>query len=208
MYWLPARPSPMAAPMAPPPSAMPPPTMAPASVTAWFMFSTAIACSLLGVSVLRGGTAAGKAGLVPLLVHGEAEVHDRQQREDQRLDHTDEHVEQLPDDVRKAEDVRREEPDQRDHQAAGEEVTEQSQCQRERLGELLDGTERDEPARGTHEALDVAEHALLAHPDEVHPQQHDDGECCGQVDVGGRRDEGLVRGHDLHPVRDEDEGEQ
>ena len=34
MVWLPARPSPMAAPTAPPPSARPPPTMAPAILIA------------------------------------------------------------------------------------------------------------------------------------------------------------------------------
>src|SRR3954447_2454544 len=99
MYWLPARPSPMAAPMAPPPSAMPPPTMAPASVTAWDMLSVAgMGCSLLEGCPPGGGR---YAGLVPFLAHGEAEVDDRQKREDQRLDHPDEHVEELPDHGRK-----------------------------------------------------------------------------------------------------------
>src|SRR3954471_17727260 len=150
MYWLPARPSPIAAPMAPPPSAIPPPTMAPASVTASLMFSTAIAFSLLGVSGLAWGGERARAGLVPLLVHGEAEVDDRQQAEDQCLDHADEHVEQHPHDVRKPQDSRRQETDQRDHQATGEKVTEQSQRERQRLGDLLDGAERDQPVGSAH----------------------------------------------------------
>src|SRR3954470_5955654 len=144
MYWLPARPSPIAAPIAPPPSARPPPTIAPARATACCMFSTAMCLSLL---------VGGRATSVALLVYGETEIDDGEQGKDQRLDAADEHVEELPDGVRQPKHVRREQPDQRDHQATGEQVAEQPQREREALRDLSEPADRDDPARRAGKAL-------------------------------------------------------
>src|SRR6185312_9583139 len=76
--------------------------------------------------------------------HGLTEVQNRQQREDERLDRADEQVEALPDRVRQPQDVRREQRDQRDQDAAGEDVAKQSERQRDRLGQLLDDVDRRE----------------------------------------------------------------
>src|SRR6516165_7099303 len=89
MVWLPARPSPTAAPMAPPPRAKPPPTKAPASSMAF-----SVVAAILKVSPIVGLLE--KWASVSVFFHGELEVEDREQGEDERLDHADEHVEQLP----------------------------------------------------------------------------------------------------------------
>src|SRR5579871_2349733 len=77
----PARPSPTAAPMAPPPSARPPPTSAPA-------VRIAVSVELdIGVSLCWS----------VFFGRRHADVHDREQREDQCLDRDDEEgVERLP----------------------------------------------------------------------------------------------------------------
>src|SRR5690242_9666915 len=93
-------------------------------------------------------------------LHRLAEVQDRQQREDERLDRADEQVEALPDRVRQPQDVRREQRDQRDQDAAGEDVAKESERQRDRLGELLDEVdgrqERDVPLEQLHRVPDDA----------------------------------------------------
>src|SRR5579872_3970411 len=84
----PARPSPIAAPMAPPPRARPPPTSAPAVPIA-----DSNVCAMCGSPLL----------LVSRSVvggRGHPEVHDREEREDQRLDRPDEQPEGLPDEPR------------------------------------------------------------------------------------------------------------
>src|SRR3954471_12644297 len=112
----------MPAPMAPPASARPPPTNAPAVLTADSMVSAATVspwiragwpaqrvylwCGRAGRSGHEFGfwflvvAALGVRGVVVLVVlglfavsAGHAEVEDRQQREDERLDGTDGHVE-------------------------------------------------------------------------------------------------------------------
>src|SRR5690348_6526830 len=76
MVALPARPSPMAAPIAPPPRAIPNASMAAAK---WSIYPSSV--RMLGLDSLAR----------------ETEIDDGQEHEDQRLDQTDEpHVEQLP----------------------------------------------------------------------------------------------------------------
>src|ERR1700722_16525946 len=98
IVWLPARPSPTDAPTAPPPSASPAPTMAPANFTASAIEVSAIGTSPLWGLSLRSGVD-DFAGLFVGLVrgHGGVEVQDGEQREDEGLDGSDPHVEQLPD---------------------------------------------------------------------------------------------------------------
>src|SRR4051794_24079297 len=198
MYWLPARPSPIAAPIAPPPSARPPPTIAPARATACCMFCTAMCLS----------PSRWRATSVALLVYGKAEIDDREQGKDQRLDAADEHVEKFPDRVRQPKHVRREQPDQRDHQATGEQVAEQSKRERKRLRDLFDGTERDEPTGRARKPPHVTAGALFANAGQVRPAHNQYCHRGGQVDVGGRRRHVLLRRNDFEPVRDEDEREQ
>src|ERR1700752_3446427 len=90
MVWLPARPSPTAAPIAPPPRASPPPAKAPANSMAFCV----VAGIFLGFSYLDWTR---RVTSVTLLLDGELEIQDRQQGKDERLDHPDEHVEDLPD---------------------------------------------------------------------------------------------------------------
>lgn len=80
--------------------------------------------------------------MVILDLHGLTEVQDGQDREDEGLDRPDEQVEGLPDRVGRPHDVRREQRDQRDQDAAGEDVAEKSQRQRDWLGQLLDDVDR------------------------------------------------------------------
>ena len=84
-------------------------------------------------------------------------------------------------------DVERDQPDQREHDAAGEDVAEESQRQRDRLDQLLEDVEREQHRERLEEVLEVALHALL--PDAVDPDadDHQRGERVGQVGVGGRR---------------------
>src|SRR4051812_31442093 len=198
MYWLPARPSPIAAPIAPPPSARPPPTIAPARATACCMFCTAMCWS----------PSRWRATSVALLVYGKAEIGDGEQGKDQRLNAADEHVEKFPDRVRQPKHVRREQPDQRDHQPPGEQVAEQSQRERERLRALFDGTERNEPTRRAREALHITAGTLFANARQVRPAHDQNCHRGGQVDVRGRRRDVLLRRNDFEPVRDQDEREQ
>src|SRR6478735_4985730 len=80
--------------------------------------------------------------MVLIKFHGLAEIQDRQQSEDEGLDGADEKVEALPDRVGRPQDPWREQRDQRDQDAAGEDVAEKSQRQRDRLGDLLDEVDR------------------------------------------------------------------
>src|SRR6266545_1988921 len=213
---LPARPSPTAAPMAPPPRARPPPTNAPAS---W------IACSVVAISLLlflSRSTAgwkearrsrSGVSSSVPSLFLGRRrpEVQDRQQGEDERLDEPDEQVEQLPRDVRAPQDVRREERDQRDHDHAGEDVAEQPQGQGDRLGDLLDQVDREQPPVRLRQVAVVAPEALLADAGHVHADDHQQRKRVRQVDVrGGWRQvlRGVPAGDQRQPVGRQDEAEQ
>src|SRR5258708_11183888 len=92
MVALPPRPSPIAAPMAPPPSASPAPISAPATAIAWF-----IQRDLLYLAV-RSRRRVRAVVLLFQALAGLAEVHDREQHEDERLQAADdEDVERLPD---------------------------------------------------------------------------------------------------------------
>src|SRR3954453_19753404 len=86
-----------------------------------------------------------------LLGGGEAEVEDRQERVDERLDGRDEAgVEDAPDEVAQAverEQVERQQRDDREHDAAGEDVAEESQRQRERVDDLPQQDDRDPQTR-------------------------------------------------------------
>src|SRR5215471_16181489 len=148
MVALPPRPSPMAAPMAPPPSARPAPISAPATAIAWFMESPPrlVGCGRGGGRRAIGVVGGGRVRAVLLLqtFASGAEVHDRQQHEDERLQAPDEeHVEELPQDQadhghRRPVDRRLEPQGQQvDHQHAGEDVAEEPQRQCDRLDQLL-----------------------------------------------------------------------
>src|SRR3954468_17749900 len=161
--------------------------------------------------------------VVVVLATGHAEVEDGQQREDERLDRADEHVEQLPDDVEEASEYAADRDaadlpgdqraDESEHDGAGEDVAEEPQRQGDRLDELLEDVERRQPGIGLDEVLEVAPEPLLPHavgPDaEDHKQRH----RVGEVRVrGGRRQQVqlVVRltGNQLEPVGGEDEEEQ
>src|SRR3954464_5380178 len=89
----PAMPTPIPAPSAPPPGASPPPMRPPAVATAWVMSFAA----MVRLSSSRTGCRS------VLLGSGEAEVEDRQERVDERLDRCDEPgVEDPPDEVGEA----------------------------------------------------------------------------------------------------------
>src|SRR6478672_12830067 len=221
----------MPAPMAPPARARPPPTNAPAVWTAVSL--TAIEMPLLVYAEssaqlvtsgapdrLRSVREFGgfvRVGLVLLVltVAGarHAEVQYGQQREDERLDTADEHVEQLPDQVRQPGGVERDQADQGEHDAAGEDVAEESQRQRDRLGELLEDVQREQHREGLDEVLEVALHALLPDPVDPDPDHGHDRHRVGEVGVrGGRRQQVQVvvdlRRQQLEPVGDQDEEEQ
>src|SRR6476659_10170688 len=149
----------MPAPMAPPARARPPPTNAPAVWTAVSL--TAIEMPLLVYAEssaqlvtsgapdrLRsvrefGGVVRVGLGLVllGLTVAGgrHAEVQHGQQGEDERLDPAD----------------------QREHDAAGEDVAEESQGQGDRLGQLLEDVQREQHREGLDEVPEVALGTLL-----------------------------------------------
>src|SRR6478672_3103918 len=221
----------MPAPMAPPARARPPPTNAPAVWTAVSL--TAIEMPLLVYAEssaqlvtsgapdrLRSVREFGgfvRVGLVLLVltVAGarHAEVQYGQQREDERLDTADEHVEQLPDQVRQPGGVERDQADQGEHDAAGEDVAEESQRQRDRLGELLEDVQREQHREGLEEVPEVALHALLLDAVDPHADHGHEGHGVGQVGVrGGSRQQVHVvvdlRGQQLEPVGDQDEEEQ
>src|SRR5450631_565489 len=104
MVWAPARPSPTAAPMAPPARVRPPPTKAPAVLMALSRFAASVAMSLLvsrcwsssccqwlvrfddGLPVGNGmGVRVTVGGAVAFGRGGKREVQDREQREDEGL---------------------------------------------------------------------------------------------------------------------------
>src|SRR5688572_23718440 len=157
MVELPTRPSPMAAPTAPPPRARPPPIMAPAVVTAelstaMFLlgshhraspamdlgdaFCWSVKLWSGGLKLLRLGVCLVLVGILGLVVVAvavaggrHAEVQDREQGEDQRLDRADEDAEQLPRHGRQRRQPVRQQTDDAQHDAAGEDVAEESQRQ-------------------------------------------------------------------------------
>src|SRR4051812_12311553 len=90
---LPATPSPIPAPIAPPAIISPPPMRAPAAIVG----------SIFLILLDNSGS-----DLVMVLfeLHGLAEVQDRQQRENECLDRADEQVERFPDRIRQPHDVR------------------------------------------------------------------------------------------------------
>src|ERR1700739_4309836 len=126
---LPATPSPMPAPIAPPAMINPPPMSAPAAIVASIHILLDNWCWTCGLVML-------------LKLHRLAEVKNRQQRKNERLDGPDEEVETLPDRVGQPHDPPGEQRDQRDQDRTGENVAEKSEGQRDRLGNLLDEVDR------------------------------------------------------------------
>src|SRR5580658_6288326 len=128
MVWLPARPSPIAAPMAPPPRASPPPTSAPAMPIAPATVCPAIVYSSWLV-LLRSLEYCGSLLFLLLVLlfvlflvaSGHVEVDDREQHEDVRLDQPDGEIEGLPDDLERSKSLGREGGHDDDDQAAREE---------------------------------------------------------------------------------------
>src|SRR3954463_5713540 len=207
MRAFPAMPSPIPAPMAPPPRASPPPMRPPAVATACVMSFAAIvrlspsrtSCDVW--SVLFGGC--------------ESEVEDGQEGVDERLDRGDEaRVEDAPDEVGEPverEQVGRKKRDHREHDAAGEDVAEKSQGQRERVDDLLQQQDRAPQRRLDGEPVtDVAPPLLLDAEIRVKDR---DGErhCVDEVDVRSRRLKArrVVAGREpAQPVAEQDEEEQ
>src|SRR5579883_1908529 len=97
IVWLPARPSPMAAPTAPPPRASPPPTIAPASRIASDVDPVAMTLSSPFFSLLLRIVRRAWRSVGDVRGHGRLEVDDGEQGEDEGLDGPDAHVEELPD---------------------------------------------------------------------------------------------------------------
>src|SRR6195952_1663072 len=224
MVWAPTRPSPMAAPMAPPASAMPPPMKAPpdfspvmgslpwarTDCTSDIDAPSELVRSRVGGAGRPPGAVGDGEDLVALLAHGGGEeLHDGEQREEQRLDGADEEVEELPRGVREPEAPPRDERDHRDHDRAREDVAEQSQRERDRLGDLFDDVQRGERDIGLHEPLQRP-CALLPEAPDPGGDEDEQRECVGHVHVGRRRPEdlGVTGGEQPDPVREQDEGEQ
>src|SRR6201999_641351 len=136
---LPAIPSPIPAPMAPPAMISPPPMSAPAAIMGFILI---LLDNWQWSYQVVGPACSGRLVVVVVEFHRLAEVQDGQQREDERLDGADEKVEALPDRVGRPHDPRREQGDQCDQDAAGEDIAEESQGQRYRLGDLLDEVDR------------------------------------------------------------------
>src|ERR1700742_1882678 len=134
---LPAMPSPMPAPIAPPAMIKPPPMSAPWAATG---SNAAIYFPPCWLVADLPGFGSNSVGLVVFIVefHRLAEVQDCQQREDERLDRTDEQIEAIPHGVGQPEYPRRKQCDQGDEDAAGEDVAEKPERQRDRLGQFLD----------------------------------------------------------------------
>src|SRR5580704_11159707 len=151
MVWLPARPSPIAAPMAPPPMANPPPTSAPAMPIAPATVCAAIFYSswlVLLRSLEYCGLFLYLLLLVLFLVAGRhIEVDDREQHEDVRLDQPDGEVEGLPYDLERTERLRRQGRHDDDDQTTGKEIAEETERQGDRLGDLFNEVDRRQPPR-------------------------------------------------------------
>src|SRR6516162_6654693 len=132
IVWEPARPSPTAAPMAPPPRASPPPTSAPAIRIAPSVVPAMSLFLLCRDRVDTPGWAADLVGLVP--THAHAEVHDGEKGEDEGLDRSDEQlVERLPDGEADPGQVGRDQrDDDGDYQYTREDVAEEPEGQRDR----------------------------------------------------------------------------
>src|SRR5690349_21266827 len=210
----PARPSPIAAPMAPPPRASPPPTMASPSVMFPPSPSAAWARTLISllVSFVRkswiGGRGRSVVGSLVLAAHRLTEVDQGEQGEDQRLDHPDEHVEELPDRIGQPQDVGGHQRDDGHHDPAGEDVAEEPQGERGRTRKVL----RDELDRGEErvrlgEVAEVGLGALRADARNVDPDDHEQGQRVDEVDVRGGRRQPVLRRQRGEPVAREDERE-
>src|ERR1700722_13978840 len=208
----PARPSPTAAPMAPPPSASPPPTRAPAIRTAPSIVLAAMFPLLCRDRVRRDRVrnvrwSPGCSVRVP--AHAHAEVHDGQEGEDEGLDRADEQlVERLP---HEQADPRRVGRDQRhdhhDHQHAREDVAEEPEREGDRLGDLLDDVDRGQCGVGLGVVLEVPLPATRLHRVVVHQEDDGEGQSQGKVHVARRRGQEprVAAGDEGEPVADQDE---
>src|ERR1700722_1933506 len=208
MVWLPARPSPMAAPTAPPPISRPPPTMAPARLIAWSSPGSDIGDAPFGLCygeiwvIWRSAvdtTASWAVSSLMRFAHGGVEVEDREQGEDEGLDGADGEVEELPHRIEdKGGDVpdgdvrdrpHAERRDEGEHEAARQQVAEESERQGEGLGDLFHPVDEDvdgEQGLGeglAHIVLDVADHAATADRGDVDRDDHDEGERQRDVDI-------------------------
>src|ERR1039458_5411830 len=176
MVWLPARPSPIAAPIAPPPMAMPPPTRAPAMPIAPSIVCPAIFYSSWLV-LLRSLEYCGLLLFLLVLVlvfvlllvaRRHVEVDDCEQHEDVGLDRSDSEVEGLPDDFKRTDRLGHQGRHDDDHQTAGEEVAEETERQGNGLGGLFDEVHRRQGREGLGEVLEVTPEAAVAPRFAVH----------------------------------------
>src|SRR6201987_374766 len=169
---LPATPSPIPAPIAPPPMISPPPMRAPAaivgSILSSFIWGYLVAGYQASVTVRGPGQFVAVLVMILVQLHGLAEVQDGQNREDEGLDRPDEQVERFPDRVGQPHDVRREERDQCDQDAAGKNIAEKSERQRDRLGYFFDQVDRRQEGHVSLEQLDrVSDDATAPNPGQV-----------------------------------------
>src|ERR1700722_758182 len=175
----PARPSPTAAPMAPPPSARPPPIKAPATRTAPSMSFVAMFPLLCRDSFSKCWSVRRSPGSsVLVLAHAHTEVHDRQEGEDEGLNGADEQlVERLPYGQADPREVGRNEGhDDRNHQDTREDVAEESEGQRDRLRDLLNDVDRGEGGVGLGVVLEVAAEPTCLDRVVVHREEDDEGQ--------------------------------
>src|SRR5215475_2043767 len=127
-------------------------------------------------------------------LHRLAEVQDRQQREDERLDGADEQIEALPDSVRQPQDVRREQRNQRNQDAARKDVAKESERQRDRLGQLLDEVDRREERDVALEQLHrVPDDAAAPDARRVIADEYEESERQHKVDIRRGRLQQLMR---------------
>src|SRR6185437_1872920 len=109
------------------------------------------------------------------------------------MDKPDEHVEEVPGGLAERwRDVEREEGYHREHDAAGQYVPEEPQGQGERADDLLDEVEGSEPGgapRREEHVLDVVPRPRVARAVHVRPDDDEQRQGVGEVDIGAWRPE-------------------
>gem|GEM_PF-6835608 len=122
---------------------------------------------------------------------GHAQIHDGQHHEDERLQGDDQDVEHRPRPAQDELDPPGQQRDQDEDQFAGVEVSEQTQAERNGLGQILDDPqqeiERHEPLAEGMRQYFHGEMAGALHLDAVviQQQQHRDRQAKGRIQIGG-----------------------
>src|ERR1700757_2741799 len=106
------------------------------------------------VMVRGSGQSLAISVMILLQLHGLAEVQDGQDGEYEGLNSSDEQIERFPNRVGRPHNPRGEERDQGHQDAAGEDVAEKTEGQRDRLGKFFDQVDRRQERHVTLEQLD------------------------------------------------------